>query len=191
MVDQAESGRPHRPLQVLIVDDNADAADSLALVLGLWGYQVRVAYDGPAAIREAEAQRPDCLFLDIGLPGIDGYTLARDLRARPQLGRAKFIALTAYSDEAHLARARDAGFDHHLVKPADLAQIERLLNMLKDVFKLVERTEELAVQTNGLAAETKELLQDVKQDIREVKQEVKELREEIREVKHELKLDEA
>src|SRR5215211_313987 len=98
MVNCSEGGT-RAALHVLVVDDNKDAADSLALLLQLWGYVVRVAYDGSSGLRAALAYQPDCLFLDVGLPDLDGCTLARQLRAQSGLGRAKFVALTAYSDE--------------------------------------------------------------------------------------------
>lgn len=170
-------------LHVLVVDDNKDAADTLALLLTVWGYDVRVAYDGASGLRVADAYRPECLFLDIGLPGLDGFDLARQVRQLPGMTRAKLIALTAYSDETYVRRAKEAGFDYHLVKPAPPSEIERLLKMLERVMRLAETTEELAKQNVSLANETKELLQEVRQDIREVKEEVREIKEELREVK--------
>src|SRR5262245_35005774 len=101
-------------LHVLVVDDNRDAADSLCLLLRLWGYDCRVAYDGAAGLRAACDYQPDCWLLDIAMPGLDGYTLARRVRAQPSLVRAKLVALTAYSDETHVRRSQEAGFDLHL-----------------------------------------------------------------------------
>jgi CheY-like chemotaxis protein len=174
---------PSRILRVLVVDDNRDAADSLGTLLSLWGYDYRLAYDGAAGWEAACAYRPNCLLLDIGMPGLDGYTLARRVRQEPSLEGAKLVALTAYSDEVHALRAREAGFEHRIVKGADPLEIERLLNMINEVFQLASRTEQLAQKNVALAAETKDLLQEVKQDIQEVKEEVKELKEELREVK--------
>src|SRR5690242_5957258 len=94
----------HNRLRVLVVDDNRDAADSLCLLAGMWGHAARAAYDGAQALETARAFRPDCLFLDIGLPGIDGYSLARQIRRETDLGRAKLVALTAYSSEDHARR---------------------------------------------------------------------------------------
>jgi CheY-like chemotaxis protein len=170
-------------LHVLIVDDNEDAADSLGVLMDLWGHDHRVAYDGASGLELARAYRPDCLLLDIDMPRMDGYALARRLRQEPGLEGAKLVALTAYSDELHTRRALEAGFDFHLVKPADLAELERILAMLNEVIRLASKTEELAKQNIHLASETRELLQEVKQDIREVKQEVRELKEELREFK--------
>src|SRR5262245_26277347 len=106
-----------RPLRVLVVDDNRDAADSLGLLLRLWGYDCRVADDGAAGLEMARAYRPDCLVLDLGMPRLDGYGLAEQLRHEPGLERTKLVALTAYSDEDRVRRAREVGFDFHLVKP--------------------------------------------------------------------------
>jgi two-component system, OmpR family, response regulator len=174
-----------RPIKILVIDDNQDAADSLSILLRMWGYPNRVAYDGRTGLEMARAYRPDCLVLDINMPGLDGYTVARQVRREPGLERTKLVALTAYSDEAHSRRAREAGFDLHLVKPTDLSELERILHMLNEVIRLAGKTEELARQNVALAGETKELLKEVKEDIKEVKEDVKELRQEIREVKEE------
>jgi CheY-like chemotaxis protein len=128
----------HRPFRVLVVDDNRDAADSLALLVQLWGHEVHVAYDGADGLRTACTFEPDCLLLDVSLPKLDGYRLARLLREQESLRGSKLIALTAYSDEHNIHRAREAGFDYHLVKPADPDVIRSLLTMLKKVFKLSE-----------------------------------------------------
>jgi len=184
MSGSGEAGKQtERAFRVLVVDDNHDAADSLCALLVVWGYDYRVAYDGPTGLALAQSYQPDCLLLDIGLPGMDGYTLARRIREQPGLEGAKLVALTAYSDEAHTRRAQEAGFDYRLTKPADPSEIERLLTMLNRVMELASRTEELARVNVTLAGEAKDLLREVKEDIREVKQEVKELKEDIREVK--------
>ena len=117
-------------LHVLVVDDNRDAADSLCMLLRLWGYDCQVAYDGVAGLRAARDYQPECLLLDIAMPGLDGYTLARAVRAQPGLERAKLIALTAYSDEEYVRCSREAGFDLHLVKPTAPFEIKRLMDML-------------------------------------------------------------
>jgi len=183
MAGNVETPPPKRRLRVLVVDDNRDAADSLGTLLNLWGYDYRVAYDGTAGWEIACAYRPNCFLLDIRMPGLDGYTLAGRVRQHPELKEAKLVALSAYSDEAHVRRAVEAGFDYRLVKTADPTEVERLLNMLNDIMQLAGRTEQLARKSVTLSSETKELLQEVKEDIREVKEEVKELREELREVK--------
>jgi CheY-like chemotaxis protein len=183
----ARSTEGLRPLRVLVVDDNKDAADSLALLIRLWGHEVRVAYDGADGLRKAGDEAPDCVLLDIGLPRIDGYDVARRLRADPRLQKAKLVALTAFSDAPKVHRAWEAGFDYHFVKPADPDLIRRLLTMLDKVLRLTEKTEALAQQTVELTKETKTLLTDVKQEMKEVKEEIKEVKEEIREVKQDLR----
>jgi CheY-like chemotaxis protein len=175
-----------RVLRVLVVDDNRDAADSLCLLLRLWGYECQAAYDGATGMTAASSFRPDCLVLDIGLPLLDGYAVAQQVRQQPGLDRAKLIALTAYSDARHVRRAREVGFDFHLVKPADPSELERILNMLNELIQLAGKTEELARQNVVLAGETKELLQEVKADIQDVKQEVQELKQDLQEVKESL-----
>jgi len=179
----ANAGPTGRRFRVLIVDDNQDAADSLAALTGLWGYEARTAYDGESGLTAARSFEPDCLLLDIGMPRIDGYALAACVRSEPTLRAAKLVALTAYSSEDHKSRAREVGFHYHLVKPADPAELQRLLRMLAQTLKLAERTEALAQQNVELARETKELLLEVKDELQEVKEELREVKEELREVK--------
>jgi CheY-like chemotaxis protein len=99
------------------------------MLLRVWGFDCRAAYDGAAGLRAACEYHPDCLLLDIAMPGLDGFRLARAVRAQPGLERAKLIALTAYSDEAYVRCSRAAGFDLHLVKPTDPFEIKRLMDM--------------------------------------------------------------
>jgi CheY-like chemotaxis protein len=178
---------PSGNYRVLIVDDNHDAADTLAALGRLWGYDVQTAYDGRSGLAKANDFRPDCMVLDVGLPGIDGYTVAHRVRQNPALHDAKLIALSAYSSEEHHRRIREAGFDYHLVKPADPTILERLLKMLERAVKILERTEALAEHNVNLARETKELLTEVKADIADVKDELREVKEELREVKEEIR----
>jgi CheY-like chemotaxis protein len=104
--------------RVLVVDDNQDAADTAASLLEISGFEVRVAYDPGVALAELDTFTPQVAVLDIGLPGMSGYELAQRVRAHPN-GRACYlVALTGYGTLADVARARDAGFDKHLVKPA-------------------------------------------------------------------------
>jgi CheY-like chemotaxis protein len=113
---------------VLIVDDNVDAAESITLMLRLNGHRVDVAHDGFAAVEIATRQRPDVILLDIGLPGRDGYEVARLLRADEGLARTKIVALTGYGQREDQRRARDAGMDLHLTKPVDPLMLERVLH---------------------------------------------------------------
>jgi signal transduction histidine kinase/DNA-binding response OmpR family regulator len=113
--------------RVLVVDDNQDAAESLGLLLEVSGHEVRVCHDGAAALRAAEEYRPEAVLLDIGLPGMDGYEVARRLRACPATRGALLVALTGYGQAEDQRRAREAGFDHHLIKPADVEALAGLL----------------------------------------------------------------
>jgi CheY-like chemotaxis protein len=113
--------------RVLVVDDSVDAADSLALLLKLAGQEVRVAYDGPTALLTAQEFRPQLVFLDIGMPGMDGYEVARRLRALPLPGPVMLVALTGWGQEGDRRRSLAAGFDQHLVKPVELETLRAVL----------------------------------------------------------------
>lgn len=115
-----------RVLRVLVVEDNTDAAESLALLLKLWGYMVYVAYDGAAALEMARIHQPAVVLLDIGLPGMDGYEVARRLRGADPV-KPLLWAITGYEQEDDRLRSQEAGFDQHLVKPVDLDALEVLL----------------------------------------------------------------
>jgi signal transduction histidine kinase len=115
------------PLRVLIVDDNRDAADSLGLLLTQMVAEVRVTNDGPAALAAFGDFQPHLVLLDIGMPGMDGYEVVRRLRALPQTPRAVVAALTGWGQDDDRRRVREAGFDHHLVKPASLGDLQSLL----------------------------------------------------------------
>lgn len=118
-------------LRVMVVDDNVDAAHSLALLFEAWGHTVSVAHDGHGALAQARIEAPEIMFLDIGLPDMDGYALARQLRAMPQTADSIIIALTGYGQKEDRQRSRDAGFDHHLVKPTSPTQLAELLAELR------------------------------------------------------------
>ena len=113
--------------RVLVVDDNPDAADSLALLLRLAGQDARPAYDGPSALKLAAELRPDVVFLDIGMPGMDGYEAARRFRQMPGFADVLLVALTGWGQEEDRRRSAEAGFDRHLVKPVEPADLEGLL----------------------------------------------------------------
>jgi CheY-like chemotaxis protein len=115
------------PRRVLVVDDNVDTAESLAVLLRLKGHEVETAHDGPAALAKAGSFHPEVVLLDIGLPGLDGYQVASRLRRRRRTARALLVALTGYGQEEDQHLAREAGFDHHLTKPVDLLVIYELL----------------------------------------------------------------
>jgi CheY-like chemotaxis protein len=113
--------------RILVVDDNSDSAESMALLLKASGHDVHTAHDGASALEQADAHKPEFVLLDIGLPGMSGYTVAKRLREVPGLSAVKLIAMTGYGQEDDRKRSRDAGFDHHLVKPVDLAVLAALL----------------------------------------------------------------
>jgi CheY-like chemotaxis protein len=114
-------------LRILVVDDNVDGAEMLATLFGAKGYDARVAHDGPSALAVAETFRPHVAFLDIGLPVMDGYELAAQLRRRPGLEHMSLIAVTGYGQESDRQKTHEAGFRHHLVKPVDLHAVEMVL----------------------------------------------------------------
>jgi PAS domain S-box-containing protein len=114
--------------KILVVDDNVDSAESLALMLELEGHQLRIAHDGETALNIARAFQPHVVLLDIGLPGLNGYQVAEQLRAAPQTHDAKLVAVTGYGQPEDERRAKDAGFDHYLVKPIDLGALDALLS---------------------------------------------------------------
>ncbi len=111
--------------RVLIVDDNADSGDSLALLARTWGHEVAVARDGPSALTLANKFQPDHVLVDIGLPGMDGYELAQRLRESYQ--PLYLVAMTGYGREKDRKASLAAGFDRHCVKPVDVNQLEELL----------------------------------------------------------------
>ena len=115
------------PLRVLVVDDNLDAAESLAELLRALQHDVRTAHDGPTALQAALDHRPDVMLLDIGLPRMNGYEVAKRLRQQPVFSNAVLIAMTGYGQESDRESSRAAGFDHHLVKPADFGKVQEIL----------------------------------------------------------------
>ncbi len=123
---KVDANPPRR--RILVVDDNVDAARSLARLLSrLYGQDVRVAHDGPEALAEAETFLPEVVLLDIGLPGMDGNEVARIMRGRAEFRDTLLVALTGWGQESDMERSRAAGFDHHLVKPANPEIIRSLL----------------------------------------------------------------
>jgi len=123
----ATTGRLTAALRILVVDDNVDAAQSLGMLLGLRGHEARAAHSGPDAMRELGTFRPDLIVLDIGLPGMSGYEVAHRIRASDSHPGVTLVALTGWGQEEDRRRSREAGFDHHLTKPADPAELERIL----------------------------------------------------------------
>jgi PAS domain S-box-containing protein len=123
-----EAGTPPAGRHVLVVDDNVDAAASLCDVVAHFGHSVEAVHDGRAAVAAARAHHPDVVLCDIGLPGMDGYEVARTIRAEPDLRDIRLVAVSGYAQPEDRARAARAGFDAHVAKPADPATIARLLS---------------------------------------------------------------
>jgi PAS domain S-box-containing protein len=124
--DKAKSG-----YRLLVVDDNKDAANSLALVLRLQGHEARVAHSGMEALETTKTYVPDVVFLDIGMPEMDGYEVARRMRQQPGLENVVLAAVTGWGQQEDRRRTSEAGFNHHLVKPAQLSAVENVLAQLK------------------------------------------------------------
>jgi CheY-like chemotaxis protein len=113
--------------RILVIDDNEDAARSMAKLLRMLGHEVDLAYDGPSGIDAARSFRPDVVLLDIGMPGMNGYEVAARLRQEEGCRDALIIAASGYGQEEDRRRSREAGFDHHLVKPIDYDLLNTLL----------------------------------------------------------------
>jgi len=121
---------PAARLRILVADDNQDAAESLALMLRLMGNQVRTVHDGEQAVAEAAAFRPDVILLDIGMPRMNGYDAAREIRGHGWGARMVLVALTGWGQDEDKRRASEAGFDRHFTKPVSPADLEKLLGEL-------------------------------------------------------------
>jgi CheY-like chemotaxis protein len=121
--DEAATEPGHR---VVVVDDNVDAANALRFLLENDGHEVRIATDGPSGLALARDFKPDFLLLDIGLPRLNGYEIAREVRDDPALGKVTIIAVTGYGQAEDRARATAAGFDYHLTKPVEFQSLQRL-----------------------------------------------------------------
>jgi CheY-like chemotaxis protein len=119
-----------RGVNILVVDDNQDAAALMAEALRMAGHRVRVAHDGPAALRAVLEFTPGIALLDIGLPGMDGYELAANLRQQARLAGLRLVAVTGYGQSSDRKRATQAGFDAHLVKPVHVDALDRLIREL-------------------------------------------------------------
>jgi len=113
--------------RILVVDDNRDSAESLARLLQLMGHETAIAYDGLSAVDSAETFHPEVVLLDLGLPGLDGYEVARRIRAQQWGKDMTLIAATGWGQAEDRRRSREAGFDHHMVKPVDLHELEKVM----------------------------------------------------------------
>lgn len=123
---QAQAAAPSG-LRVLVVDDNVDAAQTLAMLVQLAGHDVRIAYDGPPALTLAEAFQPQVVLLDLNLPAMDGYEVARKLREKPETHEAVLAAVSGWGQPEDRRRSEEAGFDRHFVKPVNPNTITKLL----------------------------------------------------------------
>jgi CheY-like chemotaxis protein len=130
---EASSASPTKgSRRMLVVDDNVDSAESMAVLLRLHGHEVGLAYDGQSALEEAYAFRPEVMFLDLDLPKMDGYEVARRLRMEPAMKDMTLVAITGYGQEEDLQHTQEAGFQLHMVKPVDFDKVEALLASLDD-----------------------------------------------------------
>jgi PAS domain S-box-containing protein len=120
-------GQPGRPRRVLVVDDNVDAATMLAALIRQLGHEVQIVHDGSAALEAAEGYRPEVILLDIGMPGMNGFEVARRLRELRRVPAVRIVAVTGWGKPEDRKRSREAGFDMHLMKPIELAEIQRAL----------------------------------------------------------------
>lgn len=130
-MSERTSSQPPWRMRVLVVEDNAKAADGLARLLRQAGHEVEVAADGPAAVSAAENNHPDVVLLDIGLPGPCGWEVAEMLHALPADKRPLLVAVTGYGDEEDRRRSREVGIDLHLTKPVDPDQLQQLLGRFR------------------------------------------------------------
>lgn len=115
------------PLQVLVVEDDVDAAESMAALLELEGHATEIAHAGPEALDAARRVKPDLVLIDLGLPGLDGCSVAAQIRGEPTFDRTLLVALTGWGREADKVAALDAGFDLHLLKPVGWKELREVL----------------------------------------------------------------
>jgi CheY-like chemotaxis protein len=116
------------PLRILVVEDDPESLQMMGALLSLWGYEPRLVASGQAALEAVDQEMPDILLLDLGLPGMDGFEVARRLRGRPGGDRLFISAVTAYRGDEHLRQAQEAGFDRYLMKPVDIETLRQVLN---------------------------------------------------------------
>jgi two-component system CheB/CheR fusion protein len=114
-------------MRIVVVDDNDDQVESLAMLLTMMGHTVHRATNGPEAIEKAMVYRPDLMLIDIGMPGMEGYEVARRIREQPDLRNVVLIAQTGWGGDVDRERSKEAGFDEHLVKPVTLTHLEEVL----------------------------------------------------------------
>ena len=128
-----ETAEPTGPsLRVLVVDDNEDTAKTLAMLLEMAGHDLRTAYTGPNALIVTLDYRPNVVLLDIGLPGLNGYEVAKRIRQQPVLHNILLVAMTGYGQETDRQLSKESGFDHHLVKPVDFGKLQEILATISE-----------------------------------------------------------
>ena len=127
MLVDARNG-PSGPRRVLVVDDNQDAADALAMLVRTWGHDVRVAYSGEQGLQAARDFQPEVCLLDLGMPGMSGFELAARLREEPTTAGAVLTAVSGWGDHETRRRAIEAGFEHHLLKPSNIEMLRAILD---------------------------------------------------------------
>ncbi len=132
LTDQPPLPASRATCRVLVVDDNIDAARALAILLRMAGNEIRIAHDGPTALEVAAAFQPELILLDIGMPGMDGYEVARRVRQIPHLEGVVLVALTGWGQDEDRRRTKAAGFDHHFVKPVDSARLEEIIQQIAE-----------------------------------------------------------
>lgn len=142
------------PVRVFVVDDDRDTTECMRLLIGHWGHDVHVANDGRAAIEEATRLKPDLMLIDLGMPIVDGLTVARSIRQFPDLASMSLVALTRYGDERHRQEALDAGFDEFLIKPLP---VESLLALVQRVADRITASRELAAKASEAVAKSREI----------------------------------
>jgi CheY-like chemotaxis protein len=133
IVAEAGGGMESRALRVLVVEDDADTADTLALLLRLNGYEVEVAADGSSALQAVRARGPDVVLLDIGLPKMDGWVVARRIREQTSWKKPLLVAVSGYGTQADQRRSQEAGIDLHFVKPVEPPELLRLLKRFERI----------------------------------------------------------
>ena len=130
--ETVETDQPSRKqLHILIIEDNRDSAESMRLLLDLLGHEVRVAHSGPGGLAAAKEWRPDVVLCDIGLPSMDGYETARQLRKLPGMDKILLVAISGYGQETDVQRSKEAGIDDHFLKPIELSKLEDVLARAK------------------------------------------------------------
>jgi|GEM_PF-814595 len=170
--------------RVLVVDDNHDAADTLASLLRAWDYEVRAEYDGQTAFLAVQEFRPDCVVSDIEMPGTDGYRLAEMIREDESLRNTTVIALSGnYDPQAATA----AGFHHSLTKTTPVPLLETLLRKVLTMNERLKGAENLLQDQGAAVSEARDLMKEVKGDVKELKEELREVIEDVKEIKDELR----